>query len=172
MQTWFLDRLREEAAMIRAAPLSFSLAVVACLVLSFMLVRWIYKERLTAANDLLNYYKEKTSISRLSPEEITSLKKAWEKSEKKLVFGKTFRNEKVPLDGFSYVECEFTNVNFVFNGDAPFDLIRNKISGAWIETKNPALTSLIDLLKALNMINPKIPVIKRAPNESPTPEAH
>jgi hypothetical protein len=46
------------------------------------------------------------------------------------VVGRSYRNERVSLDGFSYAECTFTNVTLVFEGRAPFHLAANEFNGA------------------------------------------
>jgi len=47
-----------------------------------------------------------------------------------VVSGKHFRNEVVKLDGYVYSDCEFTNVTFQYDGEAPFNFSHNRIFGA------------------------------------------
>lgn len=82
----------------------------------------------------------------------------WSKYVKIPVVGKTYRNETVPLDGYSYSNCTFINVMFEYSGRAPFDLVHNNINGAWIDLKNPSLLGLIVLLKELKMLKPGVPI--------------
>lgn len=42
---------------------------------------------------------------------------------------KKYRNERVPLDGILYTNCEFVNVTFVFEGAQPYGLVACKIIG-------------------------------------------
>jgi hypothetical protein len=45
------------------------------------------------------------------------------------VVGKTFRNERVILDDYSYYNCPFDSVTFVYNGTTVVSLSDSKISG-------------------------------------------
>jgi hypothetical protein len=45
------------------------------------------------------------------------------------VIGRTFRSERVLLDGHSYLRCIFENVTFVYNGTTPIQMTLNTISG-------------------------------------------
>ena len=53
----------------------------------------------------------------------------WAKQARIQVLGKTFTNETILLDGHSFSGCTFKNVKFVYNGEAPFDLVGNTIEG-------------------------------------------
>ncbi len=156
MPTWLIDRLREEGAIIKAAPLSFALVVILSLLIAFFAARWIYSERLNSAKELLGFYKDKSSISQLKPDQVETLEKSWKSAKKEVVRHKKFKNEEVLLDGFSYEECEFENVTFVFNGDAPFDLVKNKIQGAVLKTKSPSISGFLQLLKEFGFVKPEI----------------
>ena len=46
------------------------------------------------------------------------------------VVGKTFKNEKVTLDGISYSGCTFENVTFVYNGTTPIQFTNNSVRGS------------------------------------------
>jgi hypothetical protein len=48
---------------INQARLSFLIVCVLCLILSFLLVRWMYRERLSSKDDLLATYREKLALS-------------------------------------------------------------------------------------------------------------
>ena len=104
----------------------------------------------------MNYYKEERSLSSKTPAQVDTLASAWKATNKTPVIGKSFVNQEVPLDGFSYSDCTFRNVTLVFNGDAPFDLTNNTIEGVYIRSANPALNGLIQLLIELKMIDPRI----------------
>jgi hypothetical protein len=57
-----------------------------------------------------------------------------------VVVGKIFTNEKVVLDGYSYSNCTFENVTFVFNGMTPVTMINSKIGGLiTLKTDNPSV---------------------------------
>lgn len=44
-----------------------------------------------------------------------------------VVTGKTFMNEKVPIDGFEYRSCIFRNMTFVYNGTSIFSFHDNTL---------------------------------------------
>jgi hypothetical protein len=51
-------------------------------------------------------------------------------------------NETVPLDGFSYYDCTFDNVTFVFQGKGPFELLRSD---------NPVVMGSFSLMGQFNL---------------------
>lgn len=55
------------------------------------------------------------------------------------VVNKTFRNEKVVLDGHSYSNCKFYNVTFVYNGTTTIIFSNNEVYGAFLSSDNPAV---------------------------------
>jgi len=68
------------------------------------------------------------------------------------VVGKTFRNEKVVLDGYSYSNCKFYNVTFVYNGTTSIQLSNNEIHGAWLASDNPAVIGSFILMLSFKSI--------------------
>jgi hypothetical protein len=79
------------------------------------------------------------------------------------VLGQTFSNTRVPLDGYSYSQCKFVNVTFVFEGRKPFDLAGNTMVNPLFDfSAAPVARVAVDLLEKLGYI--------RAP-ESPEPES-
>ena len=138
--------------MIKKAPLFFFIAVllVSCVV-GFGIYRY-FMVNLEMKNDLIASYEKKATLP-IPKTEIPV--KEWKSQAKIPVIGKTFRNESVILDGFSYSKCTFINVKFVYKGEAPFDLAFNEITGSiWIDASNPPIYSLVLLLKELNMLKP------------------
>jgi len=86
--------------------------------------------------------------------------------EKKTIAGKTFRNERVPLDGFSYVNCKFVNVTLVYNGEAPYDLVGNTFVGSrWIETESPSIEAFVTLLDTFGFIGKDVSTPTRRQGE-------
>jgi archaellum component FlaF (FlaF/FlaG flagellin family) len=65
------------------------------------------------------------------------------------VVGKTFLNEKVPLDGYSYTHCTFNNVTFTYNGTTTIQVSDSTIKGFTIKSDNPAVEGAILLTAAL-----------------------
>jgi hypothetical protein len=68
------------------------------------------------------------------------------------VVGKTFRNERVLLDGHSYSNCEFHNVTFVYNGTTAVQFSNNKVFGEHYATDNQAVIGTITWLKGFNLL--------------------
>ncbi len=68
------------------------------------------------------------------------------------VVGRTFRNEKVLLDGTSYSNCEFHNVTFVYNGTTPVQFANCKVFGEHYSSENLAVFGTVVWLKGFNML--------------------
>jgi hypothetical protein len=70
------------------------------------------------------------------------------------VFGQKFQSTTVALDGKNFHDCTFENVTFRWDG-GNFGIIRGTIVGTRrIETFNRQVVSSIDLLQALNFLDP------------------
>src|SRR5262249_48112704 len=68
------------------------------------------------------------------------------------VINKTFQNQDVMLDGYSYTHCIFINVTFVYNGTTPFQMTDSKATGnIRVRSDNPAVTGAFALIKAINL---------------------
>ena len=77
-----------------------------------------------------------------------------------LVSGRTFINEVVPLDGFSYRDCTFINVKLKYNGTTPIDFGYDKFKGSTnITTDNPAIVQTFGWLGGIGFIPPNIPIL-------------
>ncbi len=84
----------------------------------------------------------------------------WGKLEKIIVRNRIFINERVVLDGFSYIDCKFQNVTFVYKGEAPYDLTHNTIIGSYhLSIENPSVSGVIGILKALNYLPTETPLL-------------
>lgn len=82
------------------------------------------------------------------------------------VRNRTYKNEKVVLDGHRYQDCVFENVTFVYNGTADIDFSHNKIGGSrGFETSNPAVSGTLDFLKGMGYLRDDIPIF--GPNFMP-----
>lgn len=138
--------------MIKSAPWSF---LIACGVI-VGLTYFGFKERLDQQKELVGYYKERGTFTSLSQPQAEIYKKSWENYKPKLITGKTFVNETVPLDGFHYDRCKFINVTLEYNGDTPIQLTKSEFSGAVIKSKNPSVEATMSLLKNLNYFRPGI----------------
>jgi archaellum component FlaF (FlaF/FlaG flagellin family) len=87
------------------------------------------------------------------------------------VVGKTFRNEKVLLDGYAYSSCEFYNVTFVYNGTTTLQFSNNKVFGGLIlASDNPAVLGTLAMTLGFNVLKDNVeifnlpPTIKRGKN--------
>lgn len=68
------------------------------------------------------------------------------------VVGKTFRNQDVPLDGFSYTNCHFHNVTFVFRGEKSYGLHHIDIHGPhFLRLEDRGAGAAVQLAKALGL---------------------
>jgi hypothetical protein len=61
--TWLLEQLAKEWAVVKNAPISFAIIVILSLAFGYILVRYIYKERLESKDEMLDYYREKLGLS-------------------------------------------------------------------------------------------------------------
>jgi len=90
--------------------------------------------------------------------------------KKEIVYGKTFRNEKVELDGKSFQKCTFTNVTFVFHGLAPFDCENCLINGSrWVESDSDSVAGAWLLMKYMDFVKPDAPLYKNDSGGNPAP---
>lgn len=80
----------------------------------------------------------------------------WATMKKTQIEGKTFSNEKVLLDGFSYKNCTFESVTFIYQGDAPFELVNNTfVFPVHVEPQTLGLYGMASLMNELNEIKLK-----------------
>ncbi len=81
----------------------------------------------------------------------------WQHINKKIIQDKKFYNEKVILDGHSYIGCVFENVTFEYLGKVPFDFSHNTITGNYqLSCKGDPLNAMITILKTFNYFKPEI----------------
>lgn len=77
----------------------------------------------------------------------------------RIVSGKTFRNERVPLDGIQYDHCIFENVTLVYNGTTAIRLENNRfMTLPGIDSDNPSVIGAFALLFGLGATNKVRPV--------------
>lgn len=76
------------------------------------------------------------------------------------IIGKSFRNERIVLDGKSFVNCRFDNVTMEYNGTAPFELLSNSFGGLILTSKNPGILAMVLALDNLKFLAPHIQVIR------------
>lgn len=84
----------------------------------------------------------------------------------KIVRGKFFANEKVPVDDTTFYDCTFTNVTFVYDGTAPFQMNDSSIVGTYaFESNNPSIQATGLLLSGIGML--KVPLRDPDTNKPP-----
>ena len=74
------------------------------------------------------------------------------------VYGKTFMNERVPLDGYAYRHCSFQNVTFVINGDGPSTLEYNDFGAYTVTSDKPDVSAALEHLNALGFL--RVPLFR------------
>ena len=85
-------------------------------------------------------------------------------SKLKEIYRQDYRNEVVVLDGRKYVESNFNNVNFSWEGDS-FEVIKCKKEGELVLTsKNRIIKSTFSLLKSLNVTKENFKCQERSNN--------
>jgi hypothetical protein len=52
----------------------------------------------------------------------------------KIVTSEKFRNEKIPLDGVEYTDCDFENVTFIFEGTTPIRMPKQQNAREHLDT--------------------------------------
>ena len=73
----------------------------------------------------------------------------------KTVAGRTLENSQVTLDGNSFTDCTFRNVTFKWDG-GPGTIVRGRVEGSKrFETDNGLIADTVDILKALNFLEPQ-----------------
>ncbi len=162
----WLDYIKKEGSVIKEAPISYGITVIISIVIVIIVTNGIYALNLKIKNDLIDSQEKKieslegeneklklqsqgeeTTI--YTPKESAS---KWSSIQKTPIIGKTFKNERVELDGFSYIECKFINVTFVYKGEAPYDMVNIEFIGTPrfdISSSEP-LGGLIKLLEGTN----------------------
>jgi hypothetical protein len=89
-----------------------------------------------------------------------------------IVQDRQFNNERVVIDGKSFRNGKFTNVTFVYNGTANFDLMNSNIYGSrWFSSDNPAIIGTVLLLKGIGF-NPEVAELIAPPGIHVVPPKH
>lgn len=80
------------------------------------------------------------------------------------IIGKTYRNERVVLDGYSYSNCEFYNVTFVYNGTTPIQLSNNKVLGGMVlASDNQAVTGALMMATGFGLMKDDVGTVNLPP---------
>lgn len=169
---WGLDYIQKEWSVIRKIPIT----IIVIIAIVYFSINWIFKERLTAKGDLINSKNEKiaslekdlkTGPQTIYKNTITIYEDAeskWGSKMLKMVIGKTFQDERVELDGYSYRNCKFIDVTFVYKGETPYHLIDIVCIGqpGFDISSRKSLSGLVRLLEATNNLkNVKVNYINK-----------
>jgi hypothetical protein len=65
------------------------------------------------------------------------------------VYGQTFKNQTIELDGREFVKSTFEHVTFVYNGTAPTRLIDNTSTDHQLQSSNPVVLQTMDLMRMM-----------------------
>jgi hypothetical protein len=68
------------------------------------------------------------------------------------IYDKVYTNERVPLNGFIYHHCTFTNVTFVINGIKSGGIEYSRMNAYAIATDNPVIETAISFLNGLGAL--------------------
>ena len=86
----------------------------------------------------------------VSPDQFEALKKSWLNYSFQQVVGQHFKDETIKLDGKEFIYCSFDNVDFVYNGTAPYKIeLGNTIvhrQNVRITSDNPVVSQALALL--------------------------
>jgi len=153
-----LEFLHREWPVIKAAPSSFVACVLLAVIIIWILIWWLHKERLERdAHSIAHLQRE---VSRLEKEG-TPMVEASEPAEQarqgfsgdpvfKLVRGVKFHNETVELDGKRFEDCTFTNVTVMFHGTAPMEIENSEFAGSLlIQSDDPAVNHFVRVAESL-----------------------
>jgi hypothetical protein len=79
---------------------------------------------------------------------------AWAGYKKEAIVGKTYTQERVILDGHSFVDCKFDKVTLVYNGTAPFAFTHNTlIPPINVASDNPAVLNTLSAAIEFERLN-------------------
>lgn len=86
----------------------------------------------------------------VSPDQFEILKKSWAVYKYENVLGQHYKDETVKLDGKEFQFCVFDNVEFVYNGTAPFKIMLGNTmvhrQSIRIMSENPIVVQALSLL--------------------------
>jgi hypothetical protein len=174
-----VETFKKEWPVISGAPWSFALAVAAVIVLVATAYRVFYgkrlgdlEERLRLRDDQRTAYesvfgertvgevgRELAALKQAKPNIATAGRNDLSEDQSlTVVRGKTFRNERVVLDGHKYFSCSFVNVTLVFNG-GPFGLEHNNLEGVVFDSDRREIGRTLYLLHSLGLI--AVPALPR-----------
>lgn len=141
-----LERVLKEWKIITQAPLSFLVSVSLLAVLIFFSLEYFHAERDRTQTEHINLLTARLdeSLKAKTLGDGNHFVNWPDKYQPLAVVGKSFKNEQVPLDGYAYSNCHFSNVTFLYNGTTPLQFTHNEMSGlSVLKTDNPAVAGTI-----------------------------
>jgi hypothetical protein len=81
--------------------------------------------------------------------------------QEEVIYGKTFRNETIEIDGKKFDHCRFENVTLIYHALAPADFVEATWSGnVYINTDNDAAKGFIMLTEQMRQTMAHLPNMK------------
>jgi hypothetical protein len=155
LKPWFGASQLSDIGAIASSPrwwLGILFFLLAAAILStFAEERWPFSGWFPVASGTITVHPSQTPVD---PDWINKLKKVYKKS---------FHNERVPLDGYDYSDCQFTNVTLVYNGGY-FSLTHNIFNDVIITSEILELQRMVNLVIQLSH-SPVLQVPMTALNE-------
>ena len=75
-----------------------------------------------------------------------------------VITNRTFRNERVILDGNEYIACEFYNVTLVYNGTTPVRFTQNKLNGVLLSSDKKSIMTAFMVIYGMGFLRPELSV--------------
>ncbi len=134
--------------------------LILVLLVSYALVRAgyeLWQEEEQARKKLVEENEELIAELEARSSAVSASWEEWDKTPLTPIQGKTYRNERVPLDGFHYIDCTFVNPTFVYKGEKPFRFRDSVIKGsANVDARTPPLQMLLGLLRSGDALHPEV----------------
>ena len=172
-----LDQFKKEIASVRKAPFTFAIAFAIASIIGSGSLYWAFNWEMWNVFEM-----KKTLIAALTEEnerlksskDIKQRSETEEQKEKKdlvAIEGRVFSHEQVILDGFSYRNCTFDNVVFLFNG-GPGEIINCTLKAGknGFLSFNKPIERTIKILHTMGMLRAEInplAVLKPGPTSQP-----
>lgn len=97
----------------------------------------------------------------------------WRAYQKTQITGQHFQQERVVLDGKSFVKCDFDRVTLVINGTAPFDLLNNTfVAPILVTSDKPTILSTLRAAETLLRMTPQPQIESEVPVYDPFSKAY
>lgn len=162
---WF-SWCKPEWEVIRGAPRSFSVSLLAISILIVVGTYWVFHANLDLKNDMISSLKDErdrlnAEIVKLDAhhaqkdqsEAVVYDYKKWFSDKRETIIRKTYVNEAVEIDGKIFDHCRFVNVTFIYHGLAEVTFIQPSYGGViQAQTDNMAAKAFFSLSTYLRKI--------------------